>query len=338
MNKNSRIAILVLLFSVSLSIFFPIIIQAEEKATPQEQLASDEMGIYVIYHSIMDPREGFWVACNENIMSNLSRFSRGYCYFKVKTGPDIINITASRIPFIIYLLKFRPGETEYLFYENGIISQVAPYIGAELINETQNVPLLKKVKPNEAYEYSLLNPGFYINEHMKKTDQLISPDADHAVITFVRPKGFIASEPFGIWSETEYLGTLRPHTFFQIKVKPGKHFFIGKSADFSVIEADVAAGEKYYVELTTSWGIVMSSTKSQWGTGIQLRPVKKEIVDDPTLQQWLASAIPVTFDQNSITDDVKAVMDQAKPVLGMVLDQVANGKIITEKLEAGDAR
>jgi len=327
MKKNLRIVIWALLFAVFSAILFPLI-HAEDQVTPPEQLAPDEMGVYFIYHIYNFLWHG-WLSCNENVIASLP--AESYCYFKVKTSSNIINLYQLLPGLTTYLLRYQPGETIYLFYDGNEITQLVPYLGAEAVKEIKYVPLSNEAKPNEFYEFSVLNPGFTINDHMKKTDQLINPDADNAVITFIRTEGLIADEPFGIWSEAEYLGALRPHTFFQIKVKPGKHFFIGKLKKFSVLEADVAAGGKYYVELQTDYN-------SSNSISIRLTPVKKAVIDDPTLKQWLASAVPVTYDQNSVADDMTTFVDKAKVVIEDVLKKIEKHQIGTEKLLTDEAR
>jgi hypothetical protein len=329
MKKTITISFFVLLFTIFIT-SFSLIIQAEEQPITQDKPASDEMTVYIIRESgFVGAARGVWVACNETVLASLS--SGNYCCFKIKSGPNIINAVQAKAPAGFYLLKYSPGETVYLLYKytKGTITLVTPEDGEKLVMKGKNVPVLEKSEPNDAYEFSLMNLDFLGTELMKKTEETIEPDSDNAVITFIRPGEFIKNAPFGIWSEAGYLGTLKGQTYFQIKVKPGKHFFIGKSEKFSVVEAEVAAGKKYYIEFKAKMGWFLAA--------IELLPVKKE-TEAKTLQKWLEGSTLVTCDQNIVTDELKAVMEKTKVVIAAVLKEVENGEIEPGKLLVEDGK
>jgi hypothetical protein len=330
MKKSIKIFIPVLLLTILFIASFLPIIQAEEVATTQEKPAADEMLVYFIReNNYYGSLRRIWVTCNENAIASIG--SGNYCYFKVKTGPNIINTVQTKTPVGFYLLKYRPGETVYLLfgYMNGLIYPIEPYIGEELIKECKNVPLLEKPGPNDGYQFILMNPGFFGFEVMKKMVETINPDSDNAIVTFFRSDGSVTANLFGIWDEDGYLGSLRGHIFFQIKVKPGKHYFIAKSEKLSVVEADVEAGKSYYIQLKTGTNSYYSS--------IQLLPIKKDI-DDKTLQNWLDHSTCATYDQSRLTDDLKAVMDRTKMVTDDIIKKIEKGEIETGKLLIEDAR
>lgn len=324
MKKNKRNFGVFLALIVFLTLSFLPIIQAEENSISQNKPVSNEMTVYFIRDkAFYGAARRVWMACNEKVLASIA--SGSYCCFKVTEGPNIINAVQAKSPAGFYLLKYNPDETIYLLYDytKGTITQVAQYVGEQLVKDTNIVPILEKTEPNDAYEFSLINPGFFDIELMKKAEEIMTPDSDNAVITFIRPEEFLKNVPFGVWSEDGYLGTLRGHTYLQIKVKPGKHLFIGKSEGFSVLEANVEAGKNYYIQFKSGIGKYLAR--------IQLLPVKKE-TDDKTIQKWLESSTHVTYNQNSVTSDLQTVLDKAKIIIDEAFQKAEKGEIKTEKL------
>lgn len=330
MKRYIKTSISVLFLTILFSVLAMPIVRAEGEATPPNTLDPDEMGVYVIRESkFYGAARRVWLGCNEKVLASIG--SGTYAYFKVKSGPNIINIVQAKAPYCFYLLKYMPGETVYLVldYTSGNFTSVAPYVGETLLKKTKNVPILDKTEGNDGYEFSVINPGHLGIELMKKAEETIQPDSEYAVITFIRPEEFIKNVPFGIWGEEGYLGTLRGHTYFKVKVKPGKHLFITKSEKFSVVEADVEAGKEYYIQFKTKVGMYLANT--------QLLPVKKETKAD-TLRKWLDESTEITFDQNSLTDELKTVMDWGKAITGEIFTKANEGKIEVQKLLIEDAR
>ena len=89
---------------------------------------------------------------------------------------------------------------------------------------------------------------------MKKSDKALEANEGDAIISFIRDQSFAKEMTFGIWSKDRFLGNLKGETFFQITVPEGKHLFFGKAERWSVLEADVEAGKKYYVHVTVNMG------------------------------------------------------------------------------------
>jgi hypothetical protein len=342
MRERIRISVSFLLLTVYLLTFSAQKVLADEVSISQEEkeivnsldetenTVTDEMTVYFIRDSVSyGSLRRIWATCNENAIASIS--SGGHCVFTVKTGPNIINVVQERTPAGFYLLTYRPGEKIYLLYDyvKGIITPVEEYIGEVLVKGTKYEPLLENTRPSDAYEYSIFNPGVFKIENMKIAKETLSPDSENAVITFIRPDTLAGSIPFGIWSEDGYLGTLIKQTYFQVKVKPGKHFFMAKSTRFSVLEAEVEAGKNYYIKLDVKGGWTMANAK--------LLPIKLET--DETLQAWLKKSVLITYDQNNeASAELELIIDKAKVVIEEVLDKVASGEIETGKLLLDDVR
>jgi hypothetical protein len=329
-RKNFRRPIAALLVALSLAVVLTPVIKAEKTFTPPDQPGPDEMMVYFIRESnLYRAARHVWVACNETALASLS--SGGYCYFKVKSGPNIINVVQDTIPLGYYLLKFSPGETVFLAfsYSKRTTIRVTQDDGKKLVMKYKNDPLVNNSNGNDGYDIGLMNPGLFCTDLLKPTEEIISPDAENAVITFIRPGNFWKQSLFGLWSPQEYLGTLKGQTYFQVKVKPGKHIFFGKAEHYSVLEAEVEAGKNYYVEFNTRIG---------WNYAhIQLLPVKRE-TDDKTLQDWLNSSTRVAYDKSSLTDDLWVVMGKSLVLIGEILQKVEAGEVETRKLLPVDAR
>jgi hypothetical protein len=327
-RKSRKILFSVLLLTIFLTMAILPITRAEESGVSQSAPAADEMRVYFIRESAMyGAVRHIWVACDEKVIASIG--SGNYCCFKVKTGPSIINVVQAKTPAGFYLVKFRPGETVYLLYKitKGTITEVTPDVGEKYLAKTKEALLNEEANPNDAYEFSLINPGFFGEELMKSTRETINPDSEEAVITFTRPGSLFKIAPFGIWDEDGYLGTLKAKTYFQVKVKPGKHFFIGKARDFSVVEADVEAGKQYYIEFKASMSWLFAN--------IKLEPIKKG--EDDILPELLKGSL-VTYDESKVSDNLKALMDKSKVVVDGVLKKVANGEIEASKLSIEDGR
>lgn len=330
MKKSFKVSLWIVLLFLMVS---SMIIQAEETTPPQNasdvSKASEEMTVYVIReNAAFGALRKVWLACDEKVVASLSNGS--YCCFKVNNGPNIINVVQAKVLVAKYLLKYTPGETVYLSlnYALGTFTHVKD-IGKQLVEKSKEVPILSTSEPNDGYEISLMNPCIFDVQLMKQTEEMLTPDGENAVITFYRQGGPFRNILIGIWSEDEYLGTLKGLTSFQVKVKPGKHYFIAKSDQYAVVEANVEAGKNYYIEMKTGLG--------KFAMEVKLLPVSKETAENK-LQKNLKGLASVTFDPSSLTDDLKVVMEKAKILIGENLEKVENNEIQAQKLLPEDGR
>jgi hypothetical protein len=304
--------------------------QVEENIEPQDIQVSEEMTVYFIRNKApIGAARRVWLTCNENAIASIP--SSSYTLFKVTGGPNLINIVQEKTAGAFYLLNYSPGETVYLSfdYAKGTITQVLPYVGEVFIKSNKFEPLLEEPGPNDGYEIGIFNPGLFGIDCMVKNEVLSVPDADNGVITFIRTGNLFKTTPLSIWSQDGFLGSLIGNTYLQIKVKPGKHYFIGKGSDYSVIEAEVEAGKNYYIELKSLTGWRFAK--------VQLLSVNKDIADS-TLQQWLESSVPICCDNDRAIDELEVFNIRTKAVIDGVLKKVETGEIETNKLLLEDAR
>lgn len=114
---------------------------------------------------------------------------------------------------------------------------------------------------------------------------LYAPDADHALIVFMRPSRFggaIQSSLFDVTTEENVLiGIVSAKTKIAYKVEPGEHLFmvIGESADF--MRATLDAGKTYYSLVTPRMGV--------WKARFSFNPIHKNELGSSDLADWLGS-------------------------------------------------
>jgi len=269
------------------------------------------------------------VGYNDKLIGVLG--SGTYCMFKATAGILTANLLQGSIPIAYYRLDNRPGETVYLYFEytKGKFSEVPSNQAIAMITKFEKKQTLAYPKPNPVYETGLINPGVQGITLMKPVYSILEPDADHAVITFIRASKFVKNFDIGIWNKDGLLGTLKGQTYFQTKMYPGRHMFFGKSEHWSVLEAEVEAGKNYYVQVTLSMG---------WTQGhVRLIPIKSD-TEQAKIDKWLAGSQQITLDENSMDEAIQKRQKAALPFIESTIQGVKDGKIETRSLEARDGR
>ena len=77
---------------------------------------------------------------------------------------------------------------------------------------------------------------------MMNTQRMDSVGSDYALVTFARPAVFFGDGiSFGIWDEENLVGVLTAGSFIQYKTKPGKHIFMARAENWSILNADLRA-------------------------------------------------------------------------------------------------
>lgn len=294
-----------------------------EKFTPQMVPSDNETLVYVIRKSqILGAGRGLHVAINDKIIANIR--SGEYCYFKVDSGINTINIE-QQVPSSYFRLDNRPGEVVYLYFEVTSVaswnfSEIPKNLGITAIMKSKLAKDIGKAKNNKWYPSILMNPGFLNLYLMKETNIQVEPDTENATITFVRPSSYAEDLIIGIWSENEFIGNLKAETYFQIKVPAGEYNFFGKSDLFSVVKEKVEAGKKYFVQVEATMGFIQPH--------IKLLPVTSD-QEQEELQEWLDkdAAKHVIIDETAIDAQIKERLNLALPHINKALKKVNEGKV-----------
>ena len=82
------------------------------------------------------------------------------------------------------------------------------------------------------------------------------PAADVATVTFLCPSNSLHGTRFQVWDRTEFLGLALPASYFVAQCTPGNHLFLVTAENRVAVEAELAAGRRYYVLLGTERGFV----------------------------------------------------------------------------------
>ena len=82
------------------------------------------------------------------------------------------------------------------------------------------------------------------------------PVADRATVYFLLPSNSLHGTRFQVWDRTEFLGLGLPASYFIARCTPGNHLFVITAENKVAVEADLAAGKRYYVLLGPTRGFV----------------------------------------------------------------------------------
>lgn len=80
------------------------------------------------------------------------------------------------------------------------------------------------------------------------------PVADVATVTFLCPSNSMHGTRFQVWDRTEFLGLALPASYFTVLCPPGNHLFLVTAENRVAVEAELAAGRRYYVLLGAERG------------------------------------------------------------------------------------
>lgn len=131
---------------------------------------------------------------------------------------------------------------------------------------------------------------------MQKAPLVSAPQANTALVTFVRPFIFLQDgSSIDIWDGERFIGAIEAGTLVQYEVEPGQHLFLAKigRCNWSYTTATLLPGKRYFIKVNiymtfSSGGVVMgivSKTDSrieEWQsklTPMHALPVDKQAVE-----------------------------------------------------------
>jgi hypothetical protein len=138
---------------------------------------------------------------------------------------------------------------------------------------------------------------------------------DKAQIVFLNPSNAISgaflAQLYELNGENrEFLGALGPKTKMVVNVDAGGHLFMLNQAGLGqFVQANVAAGKRYYV-----------MTRFVYGRGLQLRPIRPAggnpefTVGNPRFREWLneSQLVVKTADADAFVQKYKTQIDEAQ--------------------------
>jgi hypothetical protein len=158
---------------------------------------------------------------------------------------------------------------------------------------------------------------------MIRSDMLIEPSPDYAVVNFLRPSSFGGAIKFGIWDSDNFIGVLTPKNYIQYKATPGEHIFMARAENWAVIKADVQAGRTYYIVGAPRMGV--------WKARVGLEVISP---DDPKLDKWMRSLKPTMVDPAKREAYVEERIDDVR----QAVENVKNGKADFSLMNADDGK
>lgn len=297
---------------------------------PETVPGADETVVYVFRQSaFLGAAVTISVGVNDQWIADLG--SGSYCMTKIAAGVVTLTLSQGSIPVFFLNLDDRPGEIVYVYleYTKGKTYEIPQEQAVPMILNFTQKENFDEEKPNPAYATAMINPGLMKIDPMVPSADSMKPDADTAVITFVRASDFAEAFAVGIWNSDGFLGDLKGKKYFQVRVPPGKHTFFGKGEHWSVLEATVDAGKEYFVQVTYTMG---------WSQGhVRLLPVTAE-TDQDTLDEWIGGSERIKLDETKITEAVSKRLSAALPLIEAAKQKVEDETIEKRILAVGDSR
>ncbi len=271
------------------------------------------------------------VGVDDKLIAQLK--SSTYCEFTERAGSITVAILQANMLVDFFAVDQRPGESVFLSldYKRATLTEIPRSRGLELLKSYKEMPILAVPKPNPAYVSTLMNPGLIDSNLMNRSDGVLSPDAEHAVITFVGDYKYktFKTVPLGIWMEGAFLGSLKGHSLFQVKVNSGRHLFFSKYAEWSVLEAELEAGKTYYAQV--------KMTRGGNQPHVNLIPVKRD-TGQPVIDAWMREFEQLTFDRQNLRNSMEERLATAFPFIKKTMEQVEGNLQETAVLAATDSR
>jgi len=124
------------------------------------------------------------------------------------------------------------------------------------------------------------------SSYMRNVDTRLTPGADYAVVSFVRPQAFAFGQTLSIWDRDRFIGMLDAKRLIQYRASPGEHVFMGRAGNWAYVKATVEAG-KHYVVVARMFPADATVTMSN--IGVALNPSGKEKqYSDEDINGWIS--------------------------------------------------
>ena len=164
-----------------------------------------------------------------------------------------------------------------------------------------------------------------------RVEAWIAP-ADRALVVFIRPDSFSAAVKATVLDDQgNYVGDSLPASYFSASVTPGDHVFLAWAMNTAVLEAHLAAGQTYFVEVVLSAGL--------WAPRVDLVPLTPRSEDWSRRGEWLHDYRSLAVDPaqgqaafKKRKDDVEGQLKRARGVL----KDYSSGELVRVSLQPGD--
>lgn len=285
--------------------------------------ADDETLIYVMRESrYWGSAVTYWVAVNEQTVGRVG--SGNHSVIRAKAGLITLNLAVAGVPFGVFVLDDRPGETIYLEYDTRVPSflEVSEERGKALLADTVRMDIAAP-SANDQYGRVLMNLGLLF-DLMRPAERSIDPGPETAVITFLRPKAK-DNLSIGVWGGNGFIGSLRSQEAVEVEVPAGEHFFLAGYNGRDLLHATVEGGMRYYALVDV--GRAAASVKFVPVEGSKRR----------NLRNWLKDSSLLSVDPDATQGRVAERLQHAIPYVDDILSRGASGELGTRIMGADHA-
>ena len=263
-----------------------------------------------------------------------------FCVFPVNTSEShLVTISSSKILYNAMFIHPTDGEPIYLFFtfrdKKAHFTKIPQEHAQRLQAQYVFTVIEKKYELNPVYEqwYNIIlfNPESSADlSIMRPTDRRLTPDSDHAVITFLRASRVFHNLKAGIWSEDNFLGNLGGGHALQIKVPPGKHLYVGKMEHWSLLDTELAPNKEYFVKVTVTMG---------WkAPHVRLIPIGSEMSEEERNELIVAANSYFEINPEIMNEKMRDHFKEAVPKIRGAITQMNSGKLEKRVLKITDGR
>lgn len=314
MNASATFARLRLVMTVCIAMLCSLVGGAAgSQEVSDRPPAPDETLIYVIRRGrLLGESLGSWVALDDKIFARIGPDE--HTVLRASAGSITLSLIVQGRVIGRFAVDDRPGEVVYLLHDARArnFMELSAKDGLKWIGKSDRVEPLDAPIGNGEYAYALLNIGELGFETMRRGDQLLEPDASSAIITFLQRRESNRAS-ISIWSTDGYLGDIESEEYVQLRVGPGRHYYLVGNLESSILRADVEAGKRYYV-----WVDV-----GAWLRNTKLIPIRLELERD--LNDWLDDAQLVVLDTDALTPRIQERIKVMIPFVVHGIEEAMSG-------------
>jgi hypothetical protein len=137
------------------------------------------------------------------------------------------------------------------------------------------------------------------------------PRPGYALVVFVRPSNYASGDLYHVFSDRYgFLGDAQPESWFGAELPAGQHIFCASGGGVPALQASLAPGRIYFVEVSARFGF--------WGSKVELIAVAPRFDNWAKHEQWLAdNEAYVLVDRSAFEpDNVASIVGDCQKRLG----------------------
>ena len=109
------------------------------------------------------------------------------------------------------------------------------------------------------------------------------PRPGYAMVIFVRPSSYASGDLYHVFSDRYgFLGDAQAQSWFASELPAGQHIFCASGGGVPALQASLAPGRIYFVEVSARWGF--------WGSRVELMALAPRFDNWTKREDWLAES------------------------------------------------